>query len=133
MGVVEILAIILAMTSSAVVVGLLLLPRTGFIVAPKPVDTPTPQTAREQELLRQINEISEGLSDDFWRRYNELVAKRRKETLTPDGPEHQELMRLTNELECRHAERLARLVLLAKLRNTSVVKLLDKALRPCDG
>ena len=87
----------------------------------------------EQELLRQIDEISEGFSDDFLRRYNELVAKRREEALTADGPEHQELMRLTNELECRHAERLARLVELAKLRNTSPLKLLDKALRPCDG
>jgi hypothetical protein len=94
------------------------------IVTPKPVDTPASQTAREQELLRQINAISEGLTDDFWRRYNELVAKRRKETLTPDGPEHQELMRLTNELECRHAERLARLVELAKLRNRSLAEVM---------
>jgi hypothetical protein len=135
MGVVEILAMILAATSSAVVVGLLLLARTGFIVSPKPLNpAPLPHSAHERELLRQINEISEGLPAEFWHRYNELVAKRREETLTPDSPEHQELIRLTNELECRHAERMVRLVELAKLRNTSlaeVMKDVDVSISAC--
>jgi len=120
MGVIETLVIILAIASSAVVVGLLLLARTGFIVTPRPVDTPAPQMAHEQELLREVSQINEKFSAEFWRRYYELVAKRDADLLIPDGPELQELIRMTDDLELRQAERLEILSKLARLRKTTL-------------
>jgi hypothetical protein len=146
MGVIETLVIMLAIASSAVLVALLLLARTGFIVSPKRVDPPEPQMAREQELLREIKQINEEFSAEFWRRYHELVAKRDAELLIPDGPELQELIRMTDELEIRQAERLEILSRLARLRKTTLSEvmkhsdvpvlaqsMLDKPLLPCDG
>ncbi|MFI5458179.1 MAG: hypothetical protein ACHRXM_22315 [Isosphaerales bacterium] len=120
MGVVETLVIILAIASSAVVVGFLLLARTGFIVAPKPMDTPAPQMGRQKELLREISQINEKLSAEFWRRYYELVAKRDADLLIPDRPELQELIRMTDDLELRQAERLEILSKLARLRKATL-------------
>jgi hypothetical protein len=97
---------------------------SGFIVSPKTVDRPAAEVAREQELLRQLGEIDRRLSEEFWRRYDQLVAKRKEETLIPDSPEHLELIRMTDELECRHAERLVLFIELAKLRKTSVAKVM---------
>ncbi len=120
MGVIETLVIIMAIASSALVVGFMLLARTGFNVAPKPADTPAPQMAREEELLREISQINEQFSAEFWRRYHALVAKRDAELLVPDGPELRELIRMTDELELRQAERLEILSKLARLRKTTL-------------
>jgi len=120
MGAIETLVIIMAIASSAVVVGFLLLARTGFIVAPKPVDTPAPQLAREQELLREIGQINGKFSAEFWRRYHELVARRDADLLITGGPEMQELIGMTDELELRQAERLEILSKLARLRKTTL-------------
>jgi hypothetical protein len=120
MGVIEALAIILAIASSAIVVGLLLLARTGFIVTPKRMDTPVPQVAREKELLCEIKDINEEFSAEFWRRYHELVGRRDAELLIPDGPELQELIRMTDQLELRQADRLVLLSELARLRQTTL-------------
>src|SRR5262245_21647563 len=102
----EILIMISAIAASSVMVALWLLAPPGFIVSPQKVDTPAPKSTREEELLCQIGEVDQRLSQSFWRRYDQLVAKRKEETLVPDSPEHRELVHMTNEMECRHAERL---------------------------
>jgi hypothetical protein len=120
----EIFFMISSIAALSVTVAWLLWGRSGFIISPKKVDRHTSDVAREQELLHQINAIDQRLTKDFWRRYDHLVAKRKEETLIPDSPEHLELIRMTDELECRHAERLVLLIELAKLRNTSLTKVL---------
>lgn len=77
----------------------------------------------EAELLQRINI---GFSEEWWKRYHALVAKRRAETLAPN--EHQELMTLTDQLENANARRIANLIELAKLRNSS----LDALMRDLD-
>lgn len=69
----------------------------------------------ESELLQNINL---GFSEEWWQRYHALVAKRRAETLTPS--EHQELFEKSDQLELANARRIANLIELAKLRNTSL-------------
>lgn len=76
---------------------------------------------RESELLLQINE---GLPEDVWRRYHELVAKRKALTLT--GEEHDELKELTNQVEIAHARRIGYLVELAQLRGKTPVEMMDE-------
>jgi hypothetical protein len=98
--------------------------RSGFIVSPKTVDRSATEVAREQELVRQINQISDEFSPEFWQRYRQLRAKLAEETLVPDGPEHKELIRMTDQLELRHAHRLGLLIELAKLRKTSLVEVM---------
>ena len=73
----------------------------------------------EAELLQSINL---GFSEEWWQRYHELVTKRRAESLTPN--EHQELLTLTDQLENANARRVANLIELAKLRNTSLEALM---------
>jgi hypothetical protein len=124
MDVREILVMISSLVAVSMIVACLLWARSGFIVSPKTVDRPAAEVAREQELIRQLAEIDQQLSKEFWQRYDQLVAKRKEETLVPDSPEHLELIRMTNELECRHAERLVLLIELAKLRKTSLAKVL---------
>jgi hypothetical protein len=97
---------------------------SGFVISPKTVGRPAPEVAREQELLRRLEEIDRQLPDDFWRRYDQLASMRKAETLRPDSPEHGELIRMTNELECRHADRLPLLPELAKLRGTSLAEVM---------
>src|SRR5262245_48453807 len=92
---------------------------SGFVVSPKAVGRSAAEVAREQELLRRLEEIDRQLPGEFWRRYDQLVSMRKAETLRPGSPEHEELVRMTNELECRHADRLPLLSELAKLRGTS--------------
>lgn len=70
---------------------------------------------RESELLQRVNlEISE----ETWRRYRELKAKRRDETLTLE--EHAELIDLSDQIEIANAERIERLGELADLWQTSL-------------
>ena len=70
---------------------------------------------KESDLLQRINE---GLPEDVWRRYNDLVAKRQAEALTPD--EQAELIELSARTEQVNARRMMHLAELARLRNTSL-------------
>ena len=72
---------ITAIAASAVMVALLLLARPGFIVSPQSVDAPAPDSTREEDLVRQINQLNEEFSPEFWRRYRELRAKLAAATL----------------------------------------------------
>ena len=74
----------------------------------------------ETALLLQINRV---VPADRQRRFDELVAKRQAETITPD--ELQELIAITDQIEERDGQRLAALVELAQLRQTSVSTLMD--------
>ena len=69
----------------------------------------------EAQLLQEINR---GLSEIAWRRYHELVARRRAETLTE--AEYEELVSLTDEVELANARRMENLAELAKLRRASL-------------
>jgi len=75
----------------------------------------------ESRLLQQINE---GPSPDLWQRYNKLIAKRQAETLTPD--EQAVLIALSDQIEEFNAHRLESLAELARLRQTSVLDLMQQ-------
>jgi hypothetical protein len=120
----EILVMISAIAASAVLVTLLLLARSGFIVSPRSVAAPAPESTREEELVRKIQQINEEFSPEFWRRYRDLRAKLAAEALVPDGAEHQELIQMTDQLELRHADRLGLLSELAKLRKASLAEVM---------
>lgn len=78
-----------------------------------------PQT--EAELLQEINE---GVSTEVRRRYDDLHQKMLDEVLTPD--EQLELIALSDQIESADAQRLQHLIVLAKLRNSSVNALMDE-------
>jgi hypothetical protein len=133
MGVIETYTIMLAIAGSAVVVGFLLLARSGNIVSPKQADSYiTPQIARETELLREIDQIGEEFTADFWHRYHALVAERDNESLVPDGPEHVELIGMTDTLEGWNAHRMGLLFELARLRRTPIDEVLREFRRCSD-
>lgn len=69
----------------------------------------------EAALLLTINQA---LLSHMQVRYNELIAGRRAETLTPD--EHAELLDLTNQIEQQDVERVAALIELARIRQTTL-------------
>lgn len=69
----------------------------------------------ESDLLQKFNQ---SLSTIAWARYHDLVAKRRAENLTPE--EQEELIALTDHIEVANAQRMAYLVELARLRNTTL-------------
>lgn len=75
----------------------------------------------ETDLLTLINH---GVSPEVRNRHELLNAKLHDEQIT--DTEHQELMSLINQIELADAERIHALILLAQLRNTSVVELLAK-------
>ncbi len=77
-----------------------------------------PQT--ESELLLKINQ---GLPSKEQKRYDELIAKRQAESLTPD--EYDELLRMTDRVEELEARRIECLADLARLRQTTLVSLMD--------
>jgi hypothetical protein len=124
MGIMGILVMITAIAASAGMVALLLWARVGFILSPTPVATPATESTREEELVRQINQIDQEFSPEFWRRYHDLEDRLHAEELVPDGPEHQEFIRMTDQLELRHADRLGLLSELAKLRKTSLAEVM---------
>ena len=73
--------------------------------------------------------IDQGLPPEVQKRYDELTAKRRAESLTPD--EYDELLRLTGQIENLEARRMEYLVELARLRRTSLAKLMENlGIRP---
>ena len=75
----------------------------------------------EAQLLQEINR---GLPETAWRRYHELVARRRAETLTEE--EYGELISLTDEVELANARRMEKLAHLARLRRVSLDQLMDE-------
>ncbi len=77
-------------------------------------------TPDETALLMQINS---SLPPATQQRYDALVVKRQAETLTL--LEQHELIDLTNQIEQQDAERLAALVKLAQLRQTSLQQLMQ--------
>ena len=80
----------------------------------------------EAELLLKINQ---GVPPEVQKRYNELIAKRRAESLSPD--EYDELLRLTDQVENLEARRMEYLAELARLRQTSLTKLMENlGIRP---
>ena len=76
-------------------------------------------TETEADLLQKINQ---GLPQDVWQRYTELVAKRRAETLASE--EHEELISLSDQIEQANATRMEYLVELAQLRRVSLESLM---------
>ena len=68
--------------------------------------------------------FNEGPSPDLWQRYNKLIAKRQAETLTPD--EQAVLIALSDQIEEFNAHRLESLAELARLRQTSVLDLMQQ-------
>ena len=75
----------------------------------------------ETELLQQINR---GLPADIRQRYDALNAKLHDETITPQ--EHEELLTLIDRIELADAERMQRLIALARLRDMSVDTLIEQ-------
>jgi len=78
-------------------------------------------TADESALLARINQ---GLPDDDRARLRALVEKRDDETITE--AEWQELAALTDRLELLHADRLAALAELAKLRGVTLDEVMSQ-------
>jgi hypothetical protein len=75
----------------------------------------------ETELIQQINR---GLPADIRQRYDALNAKLHDETITPQ--EHEELLTLIDRIELADAERMQRLVALARFRGVSVDTLMEQ-------
>lgn len=74
----------------------------------------------ETELLSRINR---GLPSDLAERYRHLIQKRRAASLLPE--EHEELLRLSDQTERLEAERVEALAGLARLRGTSLTRLMS--------
>lgn len=86
----------------------------------------SPESLSEKELLAEINR---GLSAAEWKRYEELINKRRAETLTRD--EHAELIATTDRLEEANVFRVQCLAELARRRQVTVSDLMaDLGIRP---
>jgi hypothetical protein len=75
----------------------------------------------ETELLQQINC---GLPANIQQRYDALNAKLHDETIT--STEHEELLTLIDRIELADAERMQRLIALARLRGMSVDTLIEQ-------
>lgn len=87
-----------------------------------PQDHSTPcLTEAEARLLQKINQ---GLPQETWQRYHELLDKRRAESLTPD--EHAALIALSDQIEEANVRRLDHLVELARLRQTPLAVLMQQ-------
>jgi hypothetical protein len=82
--------------------------------------SPSHLSTDESLLLQEINQ---GLPEASWRRYHDLIAKRRAETLTEE--EHAELKSLTAEVEMANVRRLEKLIALARLRQVHVKSLME--------
>ena len=80
-----------------------------------------PEDLSEKELLAEINR---GLSAAEWKRYKELIDRRREETLTSD--EHAELIATTDLLEEANVFRVQYLAELARRRQVTISDLMDE-------
>jgi len=94
---------------------------------------PDAQTTSIDELIASLPQLTEpellqrigaGWEASRWKRYHELVGKRKAETLT--RKEYNELSRLTDKRELLNAERLFLLIELSKRRGVSVEALMDE-------
>ena len=75
----------------------------------------------EEELVAKI---SQGASEEKWKRFHELKKLRIAEKLSP--VEHQELIAVYDEIEAVHADRMFHLVQLSKIKNVPVLQLMDE-------
>lgn len=80
-----------------------------------------PEDLSEKQLLAEINQ---GLSAAEWKRYRELIDKRRNEALTSD--EHAELIATSEQLEHANVFRVQCLAELARRRRITVDALMDE-------
>lgn len=81
-----------------------------------------PRASEEEPAL--IARINQGLPEDLRARLSFLRARREDETIT--DAEYEELTRLTLRAEELHAERMAAMVKLARLRGVSLPALMDQ-------
>ncbi len=73
--------------------------------------------------------ISLGLPEPLWQRYRFLVSRRINESLTAE--EHAELIRLSDQIEQDHADRMANVASLARLRKVPLETLMSQlGIRP---
>ena len=75
-----------------------------------------PSLSKEEEVLLGI--INRGFSEEFWRRYKSLFAKKENKSLTES--EYNELLRMVEQVEEYNVERLKSLIDLAKIREVSL-------------
>ena len=69
------------------------------------------------------------MSGKEWQRYNDLRARLADATLQPD--EQEELIAFSDRIEAANVRRVAALIRLAEMRNTTVDALIDQlAIRP---
>ncbi len=73
----------------------------------------------EADLLRKINQ---GLPQETWQRYNQLIQKRRMEILSPE--EQATLIKISDQIEQANAQRVEYLVQLARLRQMPLEQLM---------
>ena len=73
---------------------------------------------------RLLGEINRGLSEQQWKRYQELIEKRRAEQLSND--EHAELIAISDLVERVNGRRIECLTQLAALRGTTLPKLMEQ-------
>lgn len=76
------------------------------------------------EESRLLGEINQGLSEQQWKRYRELIEKRRAEQLRKE--EHAELITISDLVERLNVRRIECLTQLAALRGTTLPKLMEQ-------
>ena len=82
---------------------------------------PARLSPEESVLLQKINE---GFPEAEWSRFHALRARFDAELLTPE--EHHELIALSNRIEIAHAKRLALVWELAKLRGSTLERMMEE-------
>ncbi|MEL7358014.1 MAG: hypothetical protein AAFY54_09905 [Cyanobacteria bacterium J06648_10] len=80
------------------------------------------QLSKEETALVQT--INNSLSDIEWKRYYELIEKRKEETL--DSEEQEVLIALSDQIEEANVNRLTAVAQLAALRRTSIDVLMEE-------
>jgi hypothetical protein len=86
-----------------------------------------PNCSKEEAEL--LSAISQGLPEQLWQRYRDLVSRRQSESLS--AGEHAELIGLSNQIEEDHACRMEYVARLARLRNVSLASLMEQlGIRP---
>jgi len=86
------------------------------------VGSAVPHLSAEESRL--LGEINQGLSEQQWERYRELIEKRRAEQLSHE--EHAELITISDLVERLNLRRIECLTQLAALRDTTLPKLMEQ-------
>jgi hypothetical protein len=86
-------------------------------------DSKTPEEIQRRQELMLLQQINQGLAEEVWTRYFHLMGLREKEIINED--EYEELLDLTETIELDHAERINKLVHLAKIRQVDVKILMN--------